>query len=60
LLAWSRSKLTTAVDIHGGVGIDLSHPAHRYFVAARHCEFMLGGATVQLRRLGAELAGGGR
>jgi acyl-CoA dehydrogenase len=50
----------TAVHVHGGVGIDLSHPAHRYFVAAKHCEFMLGGATVQLRRLGAELAGGGR
>ena len=32
----------------------------RYFVAAKHCEFMLGGATVQLRRLGAELAGTGR
>jgi acyl-CoA dehydrogenase len=47
----------TAVHVHGGVGIDLSHPAHRYFVAAKHCEFMLGGATVQLRRLGAELAG---
>jgi acyl-CoA dehydrogenase len=50
----------TAVHIHGGVGIDVSHPAHRYFVAAKHCEFLLGGATVQLRRLGAELAGAGR
>jgi acyl-CoA dehydrogenase len=49
----------TAVHVHGGVGIDLSHPAHRYFTAAKHCEFMLGGATVQLRRLGAELAGEG-
>jgi alkylation response protein AidB-like acyl-CoA dehydrogenase len=48
------------VHVHGGVGIDVSHPAHRYFVAAKHCEFMLGGATVQLRRLGAELAGAGR
>jgi len=46
----------TAVHVHGGVGIDVSHPAHRYFVAAKHCEFLLGGATVQLRRLGAELA----
>jgi alkylation response protein AidB-like acyl-CoA dehydrogenase len=46
----------TAVHIHGGVGIDLSHPAHRYFTAAKQCEFLLGGATVQLRRLGAELA----
>jgi hypothetical protein len=26
-------------------------------VAAKHCEFMLGGAAVQLLRLGAELAG---
>jgi acyl-CoA dehydrogenase len=50
----------TAVHVHGGVGIDLSHPAHRYFVAAKHCEFMLGGATTQLRRLGAELAAPGR
>jgi acyl-CoA dehydrogenase len=49
----------TAVHVHGGVGIDLSHPAHRYFTAAKHCEFMLGGATVQLRRLGAELAAAG-
>jgi acyl-CoA dehydrogenase len=46
----------TTVHVHGGVGIDLSHPAHRYFTAAKHCEFMLGGATLQLRRLGAELA----
>jgi 3-oxocholest-4-en-26-oyl-CoA dehydrogenase beta subunit len=46
----------TAVHIHGGVGIDLSHPAHRYFTAAKNCEFLLGGATLQLRRLGAELA----
>jgi acyl-CoA dehydrogenase len=50
----------TAVHVHGGVGIDLSHPAHRYFTAAKHCEFMLGGATTQLRRLGAELAAPGR
>ncbi|HEX6857788.1 MAG TPA: acyl-CoA dehydrogenase family protein [Streptosporangiaceae bacterium] len=49
----------TAVHVHGGVGIDLSHPAHRYFTAAKHCEFMLGGATVQLLRLGAELAAAG-
>jgi hypothetical protein len=26
-------------------------------VAAKHCEFMLGGATVQLRRLGANWPG---
>jgi 3-oxocholest-4-en-26-oyl-CoA dehydrogenase beta subunit len=47
----------TAVHVHGGLGIDVSYPVHRYFVAAKHHEFMLGGATAQLRRIGAALAG---
>jgi 3-oxocholest-4-en-26-oyl-CoA dehydrogenase beta subunit len=46
----------TAVHVHGGLGIDVSYPVHRYFVAAKHHEFMLGGATAQLRRIGATLA----
>jgi hypothetical protein len=46
----------TAVHVHGGVGIDVSYPLHRYFAAAKHNEFALGGATTQLRRIGAELA----
>ena len=46
----------TAVHIHGGVGIDTSHPLHRYFRAAKRNEFALGGATAQLRRLGDALA----
>jgi acyl-CoA dehydrogenase len=46
----------TAVHVHGGVGIDLDGDVHRYFVAAKHNEFALGGATAQLRRIGAVLA----
>ena len=46
----------TAVHIHGGVGIDTDYPLHRYFTAAKENEFALGGATAQLRRLGAALA----
>lgn len=46
----------TAVHVHGGMGIDTDHPAHRYFVAAKRTEFELGGATTQLRRIGAALA----
>ena len=46
----------TAVHVHGGAGIDVDAPTHRYFVAAKRNEFLLGGATAQLRRLGAELA----
>jgi len=49
----------TAVHVHGGVGIDMDYPLHRYFVAAKSCEFTLGGATAQLRRIGAALASEG-
>ncbi len=46
----------TIVHVHGGVGVDTDHPAHRYFLAAKETEFALGGATGQLRRIGRELA----
>lgn len=48
----------TAVHIHGGVGIDMDGDVHRYFTAATHHEFALGGATAQLRRIGVALASG--
>jgi 3-oxocholest-4-en-26-oyl-CoA dehydrogenase beta subunit len=48
----------TAVHVHGGVGIDVDYPLHRYFAAAKFTEFALGGATAQLRRIGAALAAG--
>ncbi len=46
----------TVIHVHGGVGLDTDHPVHRYFLAAKHHEFALGGATEHLRRLGALLA----
>jgi len=46
----------TAVHVHGGMGIDVTYPVYRFFVAAKHHEFALGGATAQLRRIGAALA----
>ncbi|MEC3973957.1 acyl-CoA dehydrogenase family protein [Amycolatopsis sp. H20-H5] len=46
----------TAVHVHGGVGIDVDGPLHRYFAAAKRLEFTLGGATAQLRGLGTLLA----
>ena len=49
----------TAVHVHGGVGIDVDYPVHRYFAAAKTCEFALGGATAQLRRIGTALASSG-
>ncbi|GAA0269623.1 acyl-CoA dehydrogenase family protein [Cryptosporangium japonicum] len=46
----------TLVHIHGGTGIDVSHPAHRYFTAAKRVEFEGGGATTALLGLGTVLA----
>jgi alkylation response protein AidB-like acyl-CoA dehydrogenase len=46
----------TTVHVHGGVGIDVDHPVHRYFLAAKQTEFAVGGATGQLLRIGRELA----
>jgi acyl-CoA dehydrogenase len=46
----------TAVHVHGGVGIDLDYPLHRYFVAAKRNEFALGTATEHLVSLGRALA----
>ncbi|HWD03867.1 MAG TPA: acyl-CoA dehydrogenase family protein [Amycolatopsis sp.] len=48
----------TAVHLHGGVGIDVEHPVHRYFAAAKRLEFTGGGATAQLRTLGGLLTVG--
>ncbi len=46
----------TAIHIHGGTGVDVDHPIHRYFIAAKELELALGGATDQLLRIGATLA----
>lgn len=45
-----------AVHLHGGMGVANEHTTHRYFVAAKQNEFMLGGATHQLLRIGDALA----
>jgi len=45
-----------AVHLHGGMGVATEHTLHRYFIWAKQVEFMLGGATEQLLRIGAALA----
>lgn len=40
------------MHLHGGVGIDVEYPVHRYFAAAKRPEFTGGGATAQLPALG--------
>ncbi|BBY56363.1 acyl-CoA/acyl-ACP dehydrogenase [Mycobacterium koreense] len=46
----------TIVHVHGGVGIDVDHPVHRYFLAAKQTEFTIGGATGALLAIGRNLA----
>jgi acyl-CoA dehydrogenase len=46
----------TCVHVHGGAGIDVEQPIHRYFLAAKRAEFDLGSATAHLLTLGATLA----
>lgn len=45
-----------ALHVHGGVGIDLDFPIHRYFLWLKQIEFTLGAATPQLVKIGKYLA----
>ncbi len=44
--------------LHGGIGIDVDYPLHRYFKWAIQLEHELGSAKVQLERLGERIAAG--
>lgn len=42
--------------LHGGIGVDLDYPLHRYFLWSKQIEHTLGTPTRQLLTLGAQLA----
>ena len=48
----------TAQQVHGGIGIDITYPLHRYFLWAKHNELALGPSSAQLARLGGTYAEG--
>lgn len=50
--------LHTCQHLHGGIGVDVTYPLHRYFAWTRYLGQSLGGAGHQLDRLG-ELVGEG-
>jgi alkylation response protein AidB-like acyl-CoA dehydrogenase len=56
--AGEGSHFTTyaAQHMHGGIGLDLDYPLHRYYIWAKHLDLSLGCATQQLAYLGAEMA----
>jgi 3-oxocholest-4-en-26-oyl-CoA dehydrogenase beta subunit len=48
--------LAAAQHLHGGVGVDVDYPIHRYTLLAKELELWLGGANRHLERLGAMMA----
>lgn len=50
--------LATAQHLHGGMGFDRDYPLYRYFLTVKAWEFVMGGASAQLERLGGILAAG--
>lgn len=44
--------------LHGGIGLDMDYPLHRYFLWARQISMTLGSSTQQLVRMGEALAAG--
>jgi alkylation response protein AidB-like acyl-CoA dehydrogenase len=54
-----QSAAYACQHLHGGIGIDLDYPLHRYFTWAIQIEHDLGSAKHQLDRLGREIAASG-
>jgi alkylation response protein AidB-like acyl-CoA dehydrogenase len=44
--------LYTCQHLHGGIGLDVTYPLHRYFAWAKHYGHLLGGAEAQLDTIG--------
>lgn len=44
--------------VHGGIGVDVDYPVHRYFLWARQISGTLGGPSADLAKLGAVIAAG--
>lgn len=51
------SRIANAAQhLHGGIGVDVDYPIHRYFIWSKALELTLGGAAVHLARLGRDMA----
>ncbi|MGH9136745.1 MAG: acyl-CoA dehydrogenase family protein [Acidimicrobiales bacterium] len=52
----SHRVVHAAQHVHGGIGVDIDYPVHRYFRWAKSLEGHLGSATEHLVQLGARMA----
>lgn len=57
--AGGQRVVHAAQHLHGGIGVDLDYPIHRYFRWAKVIELLLGGAEAAARGLGDALAHSG-
>ncbi|MFA1544693.1 acyl-CoA dehydrogenase family protein [Actinomadura chokoriensis] len=48
--------LYTCQHLHGGIGLDVTYPLHRYFALGKHCGHLLGGPEDRLDALGTLIA----
>jgi len=48
--------LASAQHLHGGIGVDVDYPIHRYFLWSKALELSFGSAPEQLVRLGRDMA----
>jgi alkylation response protein AidB-like acyl-CoA dehydrogenase len=51
--------VNSAQHLHGGIGVDLDYPVHRYFFWSKALEISLGSAAPHLARLGRDMARSG-
>lgn len=55
--AEAGSRIANAAQhLHGGIGVDVDYPLHRYFLWSKALELSLGAAMPQLARLGRDMA----
>ncbi len=53
---WAHDVAHATQHVHGGMGVSIDYPLHRYTLWNKHIECSLGAGTQQLRTLGARLA----
>ncbi|MGW5455649.1 acyl-CoA dehydrogenase family protein [Nocardia sp. NPDC003979] len=57
LAYWAAAEVPRAMQqchhLHGGLGVDITHPMHRYYSQAKDLARLLGGADLRLDLLGA-------
>ncbi|WP_420637949.1 acyl-CoA dehydrogenase family protein [Candidatus Poriferisocius sp.] len=53
---WAHDVAHATQHVHGGMGVSVDYPLHRYTLWNKHIECSLGAGTQQLRTLGAQLA----